>query len=71
MASRSADTPLLPLANEYLLAVHRIQPGDRLHRLISRLMDTYIDDLDDDRISELERHVDTFRLTHADGSRTD
>ena len=60
---------LKPVADEYLRDVIQIKPGSRLHRLIARLGDTYIDDLSDDRIVELERLADTFRVTHADGSR--
>jgi hypothetical protein len=46
-----------------------LAPGDRLHRLIARLADTYIDDLSEARIVQLERLADTFRITHASGAR--
>lgn len=59
---------LKPVAPSYMLSMVTLKPGDRLHRLVSRLADTWIDDLTDDRIIELERMVDTFRLTHADGT---
>ena len=60
---------LKPVASEYLMDEIRLKPGDRLHRLVARLGDTYFDDLSDDRIVELERLADTFRITHADGAR--
>lgn len=63
------DTELKPIDGTYLRDVIRLNPGDRLHRLVARLCDTYIDDLSDDRILELERLVDSFRATHANGSR--
>jgi hypothetical protein len=59
---------LKPVEPSYMLSMITLKPGDRLHRLVSRLADTYFDDLSDDRIIELERLADTFRLTHADGS---
>ncbi|RVC47599.1 hypothetical protein EN781_00235 [Mesorhizobium sp. M4A.F.Ca.ET.090.04.2.1] len=63
----SAD--LKPVAEDYLRDEIHLRPGSRLHRLVARLADTYIDDLSDERIIELERLADTFRITHADGSR--
>lgn len=60
---------LKAIAAEYLNKAHTLKPGDRLHRLVARLGDTYYDDLTEDRIVEIERLVDQFRLTHADGSR--
>lgn len=59
---------LKPVSSEYMRDVISLKPGDRLHRLVARLGDTYIDDLTEDRIVEIERLADTFRLTHADGS---
>lgn len=56
---------LQPIAETYLSETHIIRPGDRLHRLVSRLADTYYDDLTEDRIEEIERHIDTFRWMHA------
>jgi hypothetical protein len=35
------------------------------------MADTWIDDLSDDRILDLEQMVDGWRLTHADASRFD
>ncbi|TCN30293.1 hypothetical protein [Sinorhizobium americanum] len=46
-----------------------IEPKDRLHRLVARLLDTHIDDLTDDAIDRIERQVDDLRLTHADGTK--
>jgi|GEM_PF-2968516 len=60
---------LKPIKDEYLQADQRLRPGDRLHRLVCRLADTYYDDLDDGRIEELERKVDGRRWMHADGTR--
>jgi len=60
---------LKPIDSEYLRDEVRLAPGDRLHRLFARLSDTWIDDLSDERIIELERLADDFRLTHANGQR--
>lgn len=60
---------LKPVDGEYLREVIRLSPGDRLHRLVARLADTYIDDLSEARIIELERLADTFRITHASGEK--
>lgn len=60
---------LKPIDGAYLRDVIRLNPGDRLHRLVARLCDTYIDDLSYEQIIELERLADTFRITHADGRR--
>ncbi len=64
-----ADSDLKPVADEYLREAHLLEPGQRLHRLVARLFDTYYDDLTESRIIEVERLVDTFRFTHADGTR--
>lgn len=58
-----------PIAPEYLAQTHEVKPGDRFHRLIARMTDTYFDDLSDDRIEELERTVDEWRWCHADATR--
>jgi len=63
------NTALLPVAEEYLRDNIILKPGDRLHRLVARLADTWIDDLSDERIEALEREADTYRITHADGTR--
>lgn len=60
---------LKPISTEYLNDVHRFKPGDRLHRLVARLCDTWIDDLSDSRILEIECLIDGYRLTHASGVR--
>lgn len=60
---------LKPVSDDYMRDVLTLKPGNRLHRLVARLHDTYYDDLSDDRIIELERLADTYRLTHADGKR--
>ncbi|MES0168192.1 hypothetical protein NKJ87_19755 [Mesorhizobium sp. M0027] len=58
-----------PIDQEYLRTLFIVAPGDRLHRLMARLSDTYIDDLSDDSIGALERALDEHRICHADGSR--
>jgi hypothetical protein len=60
---------LKPVAAEYLERRYESKPGDRLHRLIARLCDTYYDDLSDERIEQLERQVDEWRWMHADATR--
>ncbi len=65
----NGDTQLLPVAPDYTAAIFVLKPGERLHRLMARLADTYYDDLSEDRIEQLEELADTWRLTHADGTR--
>lgn len=61
---------LKPVADAYLRDEIKLKPNDsRLHRLVARLFDTWYDDLSDERILELELLADSFRLTHADGTR--
>lgn len=60
---------LHPISEDYLRDNITLKPGDRLHRLVARLSDTYYDDLTDERIVELERRVDEWRWMHADGTR--
>lgn len=60
---------LKPVSTDYVRDVFTLRPGDRLHRLVARMSDTHIDDLSDERIIEIERLADTFRITHADGKR--
>lgn len=59
---------LKPIDERYLRSSVTLHPGDRLHRLVQRMADTYIDDLTDGRILELEQHADSFRLSHANGT---
>jgi hypothetical protein len=54
---------------EYLNKNLTLKPGNRLHRLVAMLFDTYIDDLTDQRIAELEEHVAQFRWWNAAGER--
>lgn len=63
------SAPLKPISEEYLRSEHRIRPGDRFHRLISRMTDMWIDDISDDRIEELEAKVDEWRWMNAAGCR--
>lgn len=58
---------LKPVDGSYLRDGIRLSPGDRLHRLVARLFDTHIDDLTEERILDLERLADSFRITHSDG----
>jgi hypothetical protein len=57
------------IAPEYLNEKLELKPGDRLHRLVAMLFDTYYDDLTDERLAELERQVETFRWMNAAGNR--
>ena len=59
------------IAPAYANGELRLRPGDRLHRLVAMLFDTYIDDLSDDRIAELERQVESWRWCNAAGKRVD
>lgn len=59
------------IAPEYLNKTIRIEPGNRLHRLAAMLVDTWCDDLTDERIAELERHVESFRWMNASAERID
>lgn len=60
-----------PIDPEYLFSELTLKPGNRLHRLVAMLFDTYYDDLTDQRIAELEQHVARFRWMHANGKRLD
>ena len=60
-----------PIAPEYADQELRVKPDSRLHRLVAMLFDTYIDDLSEERIAELERHVESFRWCNAAGKRID
>lgn len=59
------------IAPEYANSELKVKPGDRLHRLVALLFDTYFDDLSDDRITELERHIEGWRWCNAAGKRVD
>ncbi len=54
---------------EYLNSELKVEPGNRLHRLVAMLFDTYYDDLTEARIVELEEHVAQFRWMNASGKR--
>lgn len=62
---------LKPIADEYARDQITVKPGSRLHRLIARLFDSYIDDITDERLLELELLADSFRITHASGQSFD
>ncbi|TPN74489.1 hypothetical protein [Mesorhizobium sp. B1-1-5] len=59
---------LLPIDPEHLDTYITIEPGERLHRLLARLIDTHVDDLREEFIVDLERKIDQVRVTHGDGS---
>lgn len=59
------------ISDEYLKKTLVIEPGCRLHRLVAMLHDTWYDDLTDERISELIRHVESFRWLNASAERVD
>jgi hypothetical protein len=46
-----------------------LEPGDRLHRVVALLFDTYYDDLTERRIAELEASIEAFRWMNAAGER--
>lgn len=57
------------IAARYAHEPLRLEPGNRLHRLVSILFDTYYDDLTDDRIQQLEQLALSWRWMNADGER--
>ncbi len=57
------------IASEYMNVELTVKPGERLHRLVAMLFDTYYDDLTDERIAELEDHIAQFRWMDAKGNR--
>jgi hypothetical protein len=57
------------IAPEYADAPIRLKPGDRLHRLVAILADTWYDDLTDDRIAQLEALAQSWRWMGADARR--
>lgn len=59
------------VALEYASQPLEVKPGNRLHRLMSILFDTYYDDLTDERIAELEDLADSWRWMNANGERLD
>jgi len=59
------------VSDEYMRRELVSRPGERLHRLIAMLHDTWYDDLTDERIAELERQVESFRWLNASAERVD
>ncbi len=57
------------IAPKYANQKLTLEPGSRLHRLVSILFDTYYDDLTDDRIRQLEHLALSWRWMSADGER--
>ena len=58
------------IAPEYASAELKVRPGDRLHRIVALLFDTYYDDLTG-RIPDIERFIEDFRWCNAAGKRID
>lgn len=58
-----------PIAPEYLNSELTVKPGERLHRFVAMLFDTYYDDITDERIADLEATVENFRWMNASGQR--
>jgi peptidoglycan/xylan/chitin deacetylase (PgdA/CDA1 family) len=56
------------IAPEYANAELTVRPGDRLHRIVALLFDTYYDDVTD-HIAEIERSIEAWRWCAADGKR--
>lgn len=61
----------LAISADYANSKIEIEPDSRLHRLVAMLVDTWYDDLTDDRISELEQKVAEFRWMDSTGKRLD
>lgn len=59
------------ISDTYANMTLKLEPGDRLHRLVAILFDTYYDDLTPDRISELEQLAESWRWMNAEGQRLD
>lgn len=58
-----------PIADEYLSRELTVKPGDKMHRLVAMLFDTYYDDLTEERIGDLEATIENFRWMNASGKR--
>lgn len=48
---------------------YTVREGDRIWPIIDIIRNTWIDDLTDERIQEVVRLLDSYRLTDADGKR--
>ncbi len=59
------------ISEEYLSKPLTVRPGDRLHRLVALLFDTWFDDLTTERIAELERLVESWRWCDSNANRVD
>lgn len=57
------------IAARYLFDTLKVEPGNRLHRLVALLFDTYYDALTDERIAQLEQLAQSWRWMNADGDR--
>ena len=57
------------VAPEYTKERFVIEPGARLHRLVSLIADTYIDDVTPERIEQIEKQVESWRWMNASGGR--
>jgi hypothetical protein len=59
------------ISDKYLNQTLTIEPGNRLHRLVAMLIDTWYDDLTDERIADLEGRVEAFRWMNSNAERVD
>ena len=59
------------VSDEYENQELRVKPGDRLHRVVAMLFDTYCDDITDERLAEIENVIESFRWMNASGERVD
>lgn len=59
-----------PIAPEYENSELKVKPGDRLHRIVALLFDTYYDDMTD-LIPEIEHMIEARRWCNAAGKRVD
>lgn len=62
---------MVRIAPQYEFDTLQVEPGNRLHRLMSILFDTYYDDLTESRIQQLEDLAVSWRWMNADGERVD
>jgi hypothetical protein len=59
------------VSDEYANQELIVKPGDRLHRVVAMLFDTYYDDITDERLAEIEKVIESFRWMNASGERVD
>jgi hypothetical protein len=59
------------IADEYANSPIMVKPGDRIHRIVALLCDTWIDDLTGAKITEIEQSIESWRWCGANGKRVD